>query len=307
MNRPLAAPLVGILAFGALAASVSAQPVLDVRERLDADRPEAWAMRWFAAALAPTGFGLAPEQPAGAVELALEAAWIPHLSAEQRTIGFDGTKTEDLNRSPFAAGPRVRVALPADWSLDATWLPPVEVDGARGNLLGVGAAKTLLERGRFRLGTRLSAIDGTFDGDFTCPADAVAAGEDPDRNPYRCEAASDDEVALTALALELAGAWRPAWARGVEFWVAGLVRHVDSTFQVDARYDGIIDRTRLDYSGVDWGLATGAGGRAGGRWRWMAELDWTPLDVGVEPVGRGHDVYDPMINLRLGLAYRLRR
>ena len=293
-----------LLAAGATA--VAAQDVLDQREQLDSGRPEAWAMRWYAAALTPTGFGVSEGGGPWRLDLALEAAWIPHLSESQRTIGFDGTKTEDLNRSPVAGGPRAWLSLPARWTLDATWVPPMEVDGAEANVFTLGAGRPLWESGANRLGFRLSAEVGDMDGDFTCPEDAAAAGDDPEANPYDCEAASSDEMELTVFALELSAARRFArWPRA-EAWVTGVVRHVDGTFQVDARYAGLIDRTRLDYDGYDWGVAAGLSWWTGERWRWQAEVDWTPLDLDVEPVGRGHDVYDPMINVRVGVGYRLR-
>ena len=303
--RAASAPALLLLLVAGATGAV-AQGVIDEREQLDEGRPEAWAMRWFSAALTPTAFGVPDASEPGRLELALEAAWIPQLSEEQRTIGFDGTKVEDLNRSPVAGGPRVWYALPAGWTVDATWMPPIEVDGATANLVGVGAARPLWEGEGLRLGFRLSAFAGDLKGDFTCSEDEAAAGPDPEANPYACEAASNDELDLAVFALELAAARRFERWPEAEAWVAAIVRHVDATFQVDARYAGLIDHTRLDYDGLDWGVAAGLGWRAGEQWRWVAEVDWTPLDVDVEPVGRGHDVYDPMINVRLGIGYRLR-
>jgi hypothetical protein len=278
---------------------------IDGREALDDDRPEAWAMRWFAAALAPSGFGTVPGAEAGQIEAAVDAVWLPELSERQRTVGFGGTKTEDLNRAPAVARPRVRVALPARFALEGAWLPPVAIDGARANLLSLALARPLLERYRWRLGLRVAATTGTLQGDFTCPADAAAAGADPIGNPYACEAASEDEIDLDDYGAELGFTFRPAATPALELWTTGTLRRTRSSFQTDARYGGLIDRGRLDHSGSDWGLATGLAWRDE-RWWAGAELRWTPLEVDRAPVGSGGSEDDPLLHGLLTLAYRLR-
>src|SRR5690348_960749 len=86
---------------GALLLALSAPLFADsFREELDRRRPEAWAMRYFAAATLSTGVGIPVSRRRGDFDLGLEADSIPYLSTEQRTVGFHGTKVEDLNRSP---------------------------------------------------------------------------------------------------------------------------------------------------------------------------------------------------------------
>ena len=105
------------------------------------------------------------------------------------------------------------------------------------NVFALGAGRPLWESGATRLGFRLSAEVGAMDGDFTCPEDAAEAGDDPDANPYDCEAASNDEMEFAVFALELSAARRfTRWPRA-EAWVTGAVRHVDGTFQVDRPQD----------------------------------------------------------------------
>lgn len=63
-------------------------------EKVTATSPEAWAMgARFAAALVESGAGGPATLAPGSFELGVEALEIPHLSARQRTVGFDGTKT----------------------------------------------------------------------------------------------------------------------------------------------------------------------------------------------------------------------
>lgn len=304
----------GILAGVALAAGLgaslapplAAQPVLDATEKLADDRPEAWAMRWFAAALLPGGYGPATAARPGRVELELEAGGLPRLSERERRVGFGGTKVEDLNRSDAYLRPRLRVGLPAELWLEADWLPPVEVGGAKPNLLSIGLARPFLERERWRAGWRIAAQGGTIEGDFTCPAAEAAAGPDPQANPFGCEAASADEMRLESLVGEAAVAFRPAGAPALELSLAALARRLDATFRVRARYSGIVDRTRLEHSGIDWGLRAGAAWRAGDAWRLAGELAWMPLDVVRGPNGSGPSSDDALLNLRVALSRRLR-
>lgn len=293
-----------LLAAGASAAG--AQFVLDGREELVAERTEAWAMRWFAAALAPTGLGAPLGPRAGGVELGLELGSIPHLSDAERTVGFNGTKREDLNRSPAYARIRAGFGLGAGFGLELGWAPPVEIDGARANLVSLRLDRALVERNRFRLGAALLGSTGSIGGDITCDADTVAAGADPERNPLGCEEVSDDEMRLDSWGLELSAAWRFAGAPGVEIHVAAALLHLDSEFRVKARYDGLTDRSVLAFDGEQWSFATGIAHRANDRLRLAAELVYAPLDVVRDPFGRAPADNDPLVNLRLLAAWRLR-
>lgn len=305
-NPSRAAVALLILLAVAAAPAAAAGFVLDGREELASERTEAWAMRWFAAALAPTGLGVPAPRPAGEVELGLELGSIPHLSDAQRTVGFNGTKREDLNRSPAYARLRAAVALPAGFGLELGWAPPVEVDGARANLVSLRLGRALVERGRFRLGAALLGATGSIRGDITCDADTVAAGSDPAANPLGCEAVSDDEQRLDSYGVELSAAFGFARAPRLEAHLAAALARLDAEFRVDARYDGLIDRSVLAFEGEQWWLAAGLVQRATDRLRVAAELVYAPLDVVRDPFGRAPAESDPLVNLRLSVAWRLR-
>src|SRR4051812_10563314 len=73
-------------------------------QHLDFDRPEAWALKYFASATLMNG--LQPPEPlferraTGSVTLGLEAGWLPRLNTERARVGFTGKKEEDLNKIP---------------------------------------------------------------------------------------------------------------------------------------------------------------------------------------------------------------
>ena len=92
-------------------------PVVGGTETIDFDRPEAWAMKWFASVTLFTSLGPPATREAGSVDLAFELDWIPTLSEDQRRVGFNGTKVEDINRLPVLPRPRVAVGLGAKTTL----------------------------------------------------------------------------------------------------------------------------------------------------------------------------------------------
>ena len=90
-----------------------AQSVIDFREDLDFDRPEAWALKYFSGA---TLFDRprSPRAAAGRFGRARPRGGLDPQPVRRRTPGgFNGTKVEDLNKTPIFARPRLTVGLPA--------------------------------------------------------------------------------------------------------------------------------------------------------------------------------------------------
>lgn len=301
-RRPHRAAPVAALALWSLVAAgpVRGELVLDGEEDLPFDAPESWAMQYFASVASFTGLGVAERAPAWRIEVGLEAGHVPELSAAERRVGFGGTKIEDLNKSEVFGRPRVLVTLPANWSLDLSYLPPIELSGVEPELVGLAVARPLWERGRGRLGLRLAGQYGTFEGDFTCSADEIENGP----NPFACEAASQDVLTARAVSLEISGARRLGREARWEGHAALIAAGMNLDFQVRARYAGLIDRTRLHTDGETLALAAGLGYRATESWRLAAELFWSPLEIVRPPATSA--VREDLLNLRVGLHYRVR-
>lgn len=298
-GRSLAAGLFLLISAGAPAVALPG-----FTEELDATRTEAWAMRWFAAVATPTMFGVASETEPWSFDLGFEGGSIPSLSEEDRRVGFNGTKVEDLNRAPLFGRPVVRLGLPADFTLSAGWVPPIDFDGVEPNLLSIALARPLWTGERGRLGAQLFYLDGKIEGDISCPQTEVDAGDDPVGNPFGCEEASNDTMSITSWGLELGYAWQATPT--VDLFVTGLWQQLDSEFQVRALYDGFLDRNRLVYSGDDYAWMAGAGWQATEKLRIAGELFYSPLDVVRDPTGQGPSENDPLFNFRLMGTYRLR-
>ena len=299
------APILALALLLAGSAPAAAQCVVRADEDLDFDRPEAWAMAWFAALTSPTALGSPEPLAPWSVELSLEGGWVPTLSDEQRTVGFLGSKPEDLNRTSVIGRPRLAVGLPGKLTATLAWMPPTQIDGVEPNLLALSLARPLWEGERARIGARLFGQTGSFEGDFTCPRDAAEAGLDPDRNPYNCQEPSEDEMSLQLFGLELqAGTALARWPQ-VSPYAALSYSRLDAEFQVRARYNTLIDRSLLETDGDFWTGTLGLAVDAGERWRLAGEVVYTPLDVTDRAGHQGRESDGPL-NVRALLAYRLR-
>ena len=299
-----AAAGIAVAAAVAVAGAAGAQTQIGFDDHLDFDRPEAWAMKWFGSVLVMTSLGGTPELAPGGWELGLEGGWVPSLSEEERRVGFIGNKVEDLNRTSVVGRVRLSAGLPAGFVLTGGWMPPAEVDGVTPHLFALALGRALAEGRAFRLDLRLTGQTGTIEGDLTCPEAAVAAGDDPVRNPSNCLEPSDDEMTVTTAGLELTGSWRLAGAPRLRPYASVAGHWFDNEFQVRARYASVIDRTRLLSDGTTFAVTAGLDVQAGERTRLAAELFYSPLDVVRDPDEGSQN--DPLFNARVLLGYRIR-
>ena len=170
----------------------SAQVIDDV-EQLEWDRPEAWAMKYFNSVSLLTGLGAPQTRRTWSFEIGLELDNIPQLSEDQRRIGFGGTKVEDLNRLPVFFRPRLIIGLPAEFSLEVAWVPPVEINGVSTNIFSAGVERPFYRSGALVLGGRLTGQVGTIEGDLTCTSEEASYPPGPPDNIWGGEAPSGDQ------------------------------------------------------------------------------------------------------------------
>ena len=282
----------------------AAQSEVHFDEELDFERPEAWALKYFASVCLFTGLGVPRAIPSGSIDLGLELDWVPSLSDAERRVGFNGTKQEDLNRTEIFVRPRLQVGLPKKFSLGLSWVPPVEAFNVKPNLLSLAVGRPIASPGVWRFGLRVAGQYGKIQGDFTCTQEEAAAGEDRDRNPFLCEAASNDEIRVRSATLELSGA-RPIGKTGAfEPYFSVAANFMDLEFQVDALYSGLIDRTLLLADGETYHVTAGFQYLGWKRTKLGVELFYSPLDVLRPPAASTEN--DGLFNARTFVSYTLR-
>ena len=132
----------------------------------------------------------------GTISVGLEAGWIPMLDVGQETVGFDGTKFEDLNQVPALIRPVIGVQLPRDLKVFATAPPPISTFGIKPRLFAFGVERPLLERGPWMLDWQGYGQVGSVKGAFTCPESVLAYPPGSPNNPDYCVGLSADVASL---------------------------------------------------------------------------------------------------------------
>jgi opacity protein-like surface antigen len=272
-------------------------------EKLAFDRPESWAMKYYASLTLPTGMGVPRERSAGEVELAFETGSVPQLSTDERRVGFDGTKVEDVNRTRVFGRLRGVVGLGRGFALDLAYTPPIGVGGARPDVLALGLGRPFA-LSSFRLGLRGYGQIGTVTADITCSAGEAAAGSDPSLNPFQCVRPSQDESRQKVAGLELVAGYDGA--SKVKPYAGIGLNYMDLDFHVNAVYSGglVEDHTVQHTSGTTVSATAGVTYVVSRRFAVAAELFYSWLSVARPPATRAAG--DGLLNGRVFLSYRVR-
>ena len=294
-----------LLAFALCAAvptPARAQSVVAETETLAFDRPESWGMKYYASLAVLTGMGVPYERGAGEVDLGLEGGYVPRLSDEERRIGFNGTKLEDVNKTSLFGRVRGGVGLGKGLAAELAYTPPIEVGGARPNIFALGLARPLALSPSLRLGVRGYGQIGTIRADVTCSAGEVAAGDDAQRNPFQCVEPSEDESHQKVVGVELVAGY-DGRSRFKPYAGLGL-NHMDLEFRVNAIYSGgrVEDHTVQRTSGTTVSATAGLTYEASGRLRVTAELFYSWLRVARPPSPTSAN--EGLLNVRAFVSYR---
>jgi hypothetical protein len=284
--------------------TVFAQAVLDGTEVIDFDRPEAWAMKRSASLTLFTALGPPRDREAGSIELAFELGWNPNLSDEERRVGFNGTKVEDLNRLAVVPRPRITVGLGRNWSLEAAYIPPIEVEDITPNILSLAIERPVWRLENWAFGVRGYAQAGTVEGDITCTEGEASLPPGEPGNEFGCEAPSEDEVTLNYAGLGLTGGYRLPGTSGSAVHFGVYASYMDLEFQVDALTFGVRDRTTLVTDGWTYSLTAGFSWALGRPTRLSLEAFYSPLDVN-RPV-LDEDSGSPRVESRNDALFNLR-
>jgi len=279
------------------------QLVISETETLAFDRPEAWGMKYYASLGLLTSMGAPERRAPGEVALGFEGASVPQLSDEERRIGFNGTKLEDVNRTSFFGRVRGSVGLGAGLALDLAWTPPIEFDGAKPNLLAASLSRPFSLSQSWRLGLRGYGQIGKIEADITCSADEVAGGSNIDLNPYLCVEPSQDESRQKAVGLELVA----GYDSGGRFkpYAGVAVTYMDLEFRVNALYGaGLIeDHTVQLTDGTTVAALAGVTFAPSPRWRISGEAFYSWLDIKRPPATTASN--EGFFNVRFFVSYKV--
>ena len=288
---------------GGLARPAHAQSVVAVTETLDFDRPESWGMKYYASLALLTAMGVPERRAAGQVDLGFEGAYVPQMSDEQRRIGFNGTKLEDVNKTKFFGRIRGSVGLGNDFALELGYTPPVEIGGAKPNILALGLGRPFQLSDTWRLGVRGYGQIGKIEADITCSADEVAAGDDIQENPFQCVEPSEDESHQKVIGLEVVAGYDGR--SRFKPYVGVAVNYMDLEFHVNALYaNGLVEDHNIQLtSGTTVSASAGLTYAAGDRWRITGEVFYSWLSIVRPPSTTSEN--DGFLNGRFFVSYRV--
>lgn len=269
---------------GGLHTAALAQDVLNDYEKTPFDSPEGWAMAH--TLTSAVNLGAAPAQSLGLWHWRLSAqlSSIPHLSSEEQRVGFGGFKLEDLNKSPVFGRGIVSLGLPAGFTGELSWTPPVEIDGAKPeSLFGLALERALVQLGSWQLSGRAYALRGDGTGDITCSKRVAGFTPGSVDNPFGCIAPSDDRLRMDQEGVELMLSRHSADGRWQPFAAVAHTR-MHPYVHVNARVFTSIDRSELEARGNVQTYSLGAAYQASTTWRLSAAFSYTPLEVRRPPL-----------------------
>jgi opacity protein-like surface antigen len=293
-----------VLGVGAAVPARAAQLVVGETETIDFDRPESWGMSYYASLALLTSMGAPQKRAAGRVDLGFEGGHVPQLSDEQRRLGYNGTKLEDVNKTRFFGRVRASVGIGQGFALELGWTPPVEVGGARPNIVAAALGRPFELSPSLLAGVRAFGQVGTITADITCSASEVAAADDVERNPFRCVEPSHDESRQKVVGLELVLGYDGA--RRFKPYAGVGLKYLDLEFRVNAVYSGglVEDHGVQLTSGTTVSATAGLTFAANERFRVTAELFYSWLRV-ARPPSR-NSANEGLLNTRVFVSYRLR-
>ena len=275
-------PVCAIACFVLLAAMpADAQVSVGDRQVLAFERPESWAMAHAAAGTLFLGSGPPQSGQPFHLTIAAEFASVPHIERSKTRVGFNGTKLEDLNKSPVFGRARLSMGLPLGFTAELAYSPPVTIDGVRPDgIYGLALERPLIDRDSWTAGLRIYGQAAQVRGSITCSSDIFDLGVfHPERNPFGCVAPSDDLAELDHYGLEIAVGRR---AEGHRRWLpfaAFAASRLDAKVQVNADRGFVIDRSIRATEGTLRTITVGTVFRWDESWRWTVAASYTPLDV----------------------------
>jgi hypothetical protein len=224
---------------------------------------EAKTMASFAVALA-FGRGSAPELYPG-FTAGLEVSSIPGVSdaIATPTICRPGKGAENTDLLFAIPRPRIGMPLPMGLTLQASWVPPIRVNGVKANLFGFSLEKAFGSLDGLVAAVRAHATLGSVRAPITCADEEL---DDPTTECFR-GSRSDDRLSPNIMGVDVAIGVSLAGGRLRPYGGAGYNR-LQPRFQVNfTDQGGVLDDRRVEvdldrlivFGGATWELGTRLG------------------------------------------------
>lgn len=201
---------------------------------------------------APIVFSMATapqELRAGRIRIGAEGEYIPKPDpAIQQTGACFTQKSENTSLSPVFGRPRITIAGPFGFALEAAYLPPVTIARAKPNLFSYAISNAHhFAVGPASSGTTLMLrLHGTFGnvrGAITCPESQLQ--QTTPSSPCYGTTPSKDTFHPDMFGGEIAAGFAPG-SGGISFYAGGGANRIDPHFEVGfTDLNGNVDRTQV--------------------------------------------------------------
>jgi len=202
----------------------------------------------------------APELLPG-LQAGLEGASLPNVDPATATPTICRPGQGPLNTDLLFALPRPRIGLPLPFglALQASWIPPVPINGVKANLFGLSVGKSFGKLDGLVAAIRAHGTFGSIHGPITCNDAALA---DPVSECFQ-GTRSDDKYSPNIFGADVSLGWTMAGGK-LRPYVGGGYNRLEPRFQVNfTNQFGMVDSTRIEVSlnrgvvfgGANWQLA----------------------------------------------------
>jgi hypothetical protein len=279
---------------------LSGSRVLEAQLDFDADgvcRPrassnEAKLLAFYSAPFAFTGMSAAlPSDGSSGVRMWVggEATIVPTPAASVRTSDrcYGVKKTENTNLSPVLPRPRILLALPNGFSVEASYLPPLTVAGATPNIGSAAIGWSGAINGRLGLLVRAHGTFGVLRGPITCGENSIQQANPA--APCFGTRVSEDEYRPNMLGGEAALSY--AVSDRLRAWGGAGFTRLASKFDVNFAGTNGTDDTQIEVELTRVPLFGGVS------WRAMPRLEFS---------AQAYSVPQDLTTVRVGAMYRLK-
>ncbi|MEP7326234.1 MAG: hypothetical protein ABI836_09830 [Gemmatimonadota bacterium] len=108
------------------------------------------------------------------IRVGVETSYLPNIDSTTATptVCRPGKEAENVDFGALLPRPRISLGLPSGFALEASYIPPVRVNGAKPSIFGVALRKTFA-LGGMTLGVRGHATVGVIHAAIVCDDDAL--------------------------------------------------------------------------------------------------------------------------------------
>jgi hypothetical protein len=193
----------------------------------------------------------------GAIQIGVEGTYLPDASDRIATATTcqPGKGPENVNLLSAFPRPRIGFALGDGVLLEASWVPPVRLNGVRPNLWSFALSRTVPvdQHGTMFMGRAHTTI-GHINAPFTCSAKDV---KDPATPICLGGEVSDDRYSPNIFGVELAFGWALSQGR-IRPYLGSGYNILHPRFRVNfTRSDGTLDDTKIEVNLSRWILFGG--------------------------------------------------